>query len=91
MLLNEISKMLQIYFPILEDLPILLHLFSESWSNLIINLDVLTVHIYLVMIELANQIYDFPIKNDNPAETQQRKEIKKTIARAKSRTIIIKH
>ncbi|CAD8121273.1 unnamed protein product [Paramecium sonneborni] len=43
------------------------------------------------MIELANQIYDFPIKNDNPAETQQRKEIKKTIARAKSRTIIIKH
>ncbi|CAD8190743.1 unnamed protein product [Paramecium octaurelia] len=41
------------------------------------------------MIDLANQIYDFPIKNDTQAETQQRREIKKTIARAKSRTIII--
>ncbi|CAD8072309.1 unnamed protein product [Paramecium primaurelia] len=42
------------------------------------------------MIDLANQIYDFPIKNDTPEENQKRKEIKKTIARAKSRTIIIK-
>ncbi|CAK76107.1 unnamed protein product (macronuclear) [Paramecium tetraurelia] len=42
------------------------------------------------MIELANQVYDFPIKNINNIDTQQRKEIKKTIARAKSRTIILK-
>ncbi|CAD8066755.1 unnamed protein product [Paramecium primaurelia] len=42
------------------------------------------------MIELANQVYDFPIKNVSNIELQQRKEIKKTIARAKSRTIIQK-
>ncbi|CAD8198882.1 unnamed protein product [Paramecium octaurelia] len=42
------------------------------------------------MIELANQVYDFPIQNANTMDTQQRKEIKKTIARAKSRTIIQK-
>ncbi|CAD8126731.1 unnamed protein product [Paramecium sonneborni] len=42
------------------------------------------------MIELANQVYDFPVQNSNNIDCQQRKEIKKTIARAKSRTIIQK-
>lgn len=47
-------------------------------------------HIYLVIIELANHVYDFPIKNATLAESQERKEIKKTIAKAKSRTIVVK-
>lgn len=45
--------------------------------------------IYLVMIELANHVYDFPMKNASVAESQERKEIKKTIAKAKSRTIVV--
>ncbi|CAD8089546.1 unnamed protein product [Paramecium sonneborni] len=46
------------------------------------------------MIELANHVYDFPKKNNaNMAELQDRKEIKKTIAkaRAKSKTITVKN
>ncbi|CAD8210201.1 unnamed protein product [Paramecium pentaurelia] len=43
------------------------------------------------MIELANHVYDFPMKNASVAESQERKEIKKTIAKAKSRTIVVQH
>ncbi|CAD8210004.1 unnamed protein product [Paramecium octaurelia] len=42
------------------------------------------------MIELANHVYDFPTRSASIVDSQERKEIKKTIAKAKSRTILIK-
>ncbi|CAK81194.1 unnamed protein product (macronuclear) [Paramecium tetraurelia] len=43
---------------------------------------------YLVMIDLANYVYDFPTKSISIADSQERKEIKKVIAKARSRTIV---